>query len=79
MHGPTCIFWANLTPCSLQFVNLLRGRGNCIAAGACDPASPVLRQFDVPTTESLVDAEGHAVSSAVRAAQGRLSALSVFR
>jgi hypothetical protein len=46
-----------------QFVNLLRGQGNCIVVGACHPDSPVLRQFNVPTTDSLVDSEGQVVSS----------------
>jgi hypothetical protein len=34
-----------------QFVNLLRGQGNCIVVGACHPDSPVLRQFNLQCSD----------------------------
>jgi hypothetical protein len=33
MHGPTCIFWANLTPLSLRQVRACGGAAAAAAAG----------------------------------------------
>jgi glutamate-1-semialdehyde aminotransferase len=36
MHGPTCIFWANLTPFSLKYLDMCNSPGP-YALGAADP------------------------------------------
>ena len=45
MHGPTCVFWANLTPVSLQFEAWSRCMNQLLKLAAAHVDAVVLEQF----------------------------------
>ena len=77
MHGPTCIFWANLATFSLQDWHLVRrdaGSADPTGDECWHPAEDNLRGVDVYGENDHDPLGVHTV----RARPGRLSAISVF-